>query len=219
MAARKKAPLCKGSCRALARLRDCRSWLRWAAIATPPSPPTAEPPPLTQGRHWYGGGLKGAEQKPSPLRGRWPGGPDEVAFPGGHTGAAPTAYRQTAINVVGATLVVARKKTHLNPPVILNRSAVKNPVNRRFQCHRTGSFAYTLPQMPFAGLLRDSPQSGAAAEIAVRLPMPPAAAACNSLRMTRLIGRILCGRPHMGRPVSVIRGTFAKAGLFSTAAE
>ena len=132
---------------------------------------------------------------------------------------APTILLQTAGDVVGATLVVARKKTHLNPPVILNRAAVKNPVNRRIQCHRTGSFAYTLPQMPFAGLLRDSPQSGAAAEIAVRLPMPPAAAACNSLRMTRLIGRILCGRPHRGRPVSVIRGTFAKAGLFSTAAE
>ena len=171
MAARKKAPLCKGSCRALARLRDCRSWLRWAAIATPPSPPTAEPPPLTQGRHWYGGGLKGAEQKPSPLRGRWPGGPDEVAFPGGHTGAAPTAYRQTAINVVGATLVVARKKTHLNPPVILNRSAVKNPVNRRIQCHRTGSFACA----------------------------------------TRLIGRILPGRPRRAAPTAPVKKTDLKS--------
>ena len=44
----------------------------------------------------------------------------------------------------------------------------------------SGSFAYTLPRMPFAGLLRDSPQSGAAAEIAARLSLPPAAAARNS---------------------------------------
>ena len=51
---------------------------------------------------------------------------------------------------------------------------------QKVQCKHTGSFTYTLPRMPFAGLLRNSPQSGAAAEIAGRLPLPPAAAARNS---------------------------------------
>ena len=84
---------------------------------------------------------------------------------------APTILLQTAGDVVGATLVVARKKTHLNPPVILNRSAVKNPVNRRIQCHRTGSFACA----------------------------------------TRLIGRILPGRPRRAAPTAPVKKTDLKS--------
>ena len=78
-------------------------------------------------------------------------------------------------------------------PVIL-RSPAKSPL---FPCHseersdeesrkqksqrnHTGSFTYTLPRLPFPGLLHDGPKNGAAAEIAGRLPLPPAAAARNS---------------------------------------
>ena len=58
--------------------------------------------------------------------------------------------------------------------------AKKDPVNRSKMPLNTGSFAHALPLLLFAGLLCDSPQNSAAAEIPGRLPLPQAAAARNS---------------------------------------
>ena len=94
---------------------------------------------------------------------------------------------------VGATLAVAREKAPKSTghSEIFCHSEPRSGEESRektLQRNHTGSFAYALPRLPFAGLFHDSPQSGAAAEIAVRLPLSPAAAARNSLRMTAFFG-------------------------------
>ena len=80
------------------------------------------------------------------------------------------------------------------PRVILNREAVKDPVVRRLCfCLRDPSSLrlLALPQLPFAGLLHDGPQRGAAAEI-------PDAFLCHRqwrpaiLRMTHIFSDDTC---------------------------
>ena len=82
-------------------------------------------------------------------------------------------------------------RSHQKYAVILNREAVKDPVVRRlhFSLRDPSSRCLlALPQMPFPDLLRDGLQSGAAAEIPGRLPLPPAVAARNSQDDTYFFG-------------------------------